>query len=246
MPRRADRNRWARGPEGAGGGLGCEAVRDRLDAWLDGELEVPEDRAVQAHLDDCAGCREELARARRLREALGDELPMLACPPEVTEGVLAAVAREESRPAGPWDRLGELAGRLAGPGALRPALAAAALLLLLVAAPLLYRAVVEPGAGDSDRDGAPAVTADGPEAPGPVTEPEYTPEEVARAEEEARLVLAYVAAVGRDAGDTVQEEVFAQGLARPARRLLQGLEGGGLGVDASALEEPADAPRREP
>lgn len=282
MPGRADGPGSGRGPGDAGGGTACEAARDRLDAWLDGELAAPAADALQAHLDACAGCRDELALARRLREALGGELPMLACPPEVTDRVLEAVAEdagalggegaggaaEPSRgldhpeapeapttppgrerrhsagqAAGLWDRLAALGGRLGGAGALRPALVAATLLLLLVAAPLLYRAVIDPDDAAPGRSEAPPATAEVPEhAP----ETQYTPEEVARAEEEARRVLAYVAAVGREAGQTVQEEVFAQGLGRPARRVLEGLEGSGLGVAAPTGERTAEGPRREP
>lgn len=265
MPRRVDerpdRPERSGGSGGGAGGMGCEAVRDRLEPWLDGELEAPVARGVRDHLDGCAGCRDELALARRLRQALDRELPMLSCPPEVTDRVLAAVAEEAAhrrgsgagvertertgraaqgpKLAGPVRRLVE---RLAGAGALRPALAAAALLVLLVAAPLLYRAVVgpeTPGRTASGPDEAPLTTQERPDTT------EYTPAEVARAEEEARLVLGYVAAVGRDAGRTVQEEVFAQGLARPARRVIEGLEGGGPGVAAPAAEEPADPPRRQ-
>lgn len=269
MPRRADGGDRARragrsgGPGSSGRGMGCEAVRDRLDAWLEGELSAPEDGAFRTHLDGCTGCREELALARRLREALGQELPMLSCPPEVTDRVLAAVSEESAglevegsggtagtsrrrepdrkgrRPTAPGGLLAGLADWLAGP-AWRPALAAAALLLLLLAAPVLYRAVSDPDAAAPGRSEAPPVTAE------QTGTPEYTAQEVARAEEEARLVLAYVAAVGREAGRTVQEEVFTQGLGRPARRVLEGLEGAGLGGAAPAAGEAADTPRREP
>ncbi|HUF78085.1 MAG TPA: zf-HC2 domain-containing protein, partial [Thermoanaerobaculia bacterium] len=188
----------------------CERVRDRIDPYLEEELSRPEAEELGAHLAECPDCRADLAMARRLREAMQEGLPMLACPPEVTARVLA-IAREEeaARPEasqpppvelvprpGPAGR--ELAPRRwrswLGTGTLRPALAAAALLALLLAAPLLYRAVVPPP------------SAEAPELAAGERQPVYSAEEIARAEEEARLVLAYVAAVGRDAGRAVQEE----------------------------------------
>jgi hypothetical protein len=51
-----------------------------------------------------------------------------------------------------------------------------------------------------------------------------------------------VASVGRDAGRAVQEEVFADGIGRPARRMIEGLEAAGLGVEPPA-ESPGETPR---
>lgn len=236
MPWRAD------GPHGSEPGGPCEGVRGRIDPYLDDDLAPGEAAEVEAHLQGCPDCRSELAAARRLQAALREGLPMLSCPPEVTAEVLriaraeAEAARPAAAPTGP--SLAERLRRFFAAGALRPALAAAAVLLLLVAAPLLYRAVTGPEPG---REGA-EVAAGG--------EPTYSPEEVARAEEEARLVLAYVASVGRDAGRTVQEEVFASGLGRPTRRMLDTLEAAGLGVapaaPGAAAGEATGAERREP
>ncbi|HLE83568.1 MAG TPA: zf-HC2 domain-containing protein, partial [Thermoanaerobaculia bacterium] len=146
MPWRADGGAGPSPPE-------CERARDRIDPYLEDELPRRETAEVAAHLAGCPYCRAELAMARRLREALREGLPMLACPPEVTDRVLA-IAREAARlePARPHPvelvpRPGP-AGREPAPrrwrswlgaGRLRPALAAAALLALLLAAPLLYR-----------------------------------------------------------------------------------------------------------
>lgn len=206
----------------------CERVREWIDPHLDGDLGRPWTEALEAHLAGCPDCRSELALARRLREAMRDGLPMLACPPEVTAEVLR-IAREEAAGAGraetgrpgPGTLLGRWGAWLTGGGLLRPALVAAALVLLALAAPLLYRSVVPPGPD------APAETADGGEAP-------FTETEVAEAEEQARLVLAYVASVGRDAGRTVQGEVFDPGIVRPTLRVVKGLQAAGveLGDDA--------------
>ncbi|MEW6660106.1 MAG: zf-HC2 domain-containing protein [Thermodesulfobacteriota bacterium] len=48
-----------------------DGVRERLSAWLDGEL-TPEERGeVAAHLEGCEECRRELALLQRLDAALG-------------------------------------------------------------------------------------------------------------------------------------------------------------------------------
>lgn len=240
MPWRAD--------EGTGGGrdrrdpgaVTCERVREWIDPLLDGDLERPREEALDAHLADCPDCRSELALVRRLREALREGLPMLSCPPEVSAEVLR-IAREEAgaRPrAGARRRAGRparggTAGRwaawLAGGGVLRPALVAAALVLLLLAAPVLYRSVVPSDAV------APAGTAERAQGGG---EPSFSDAEVAEAEEQARLVLAYVASVGRDAGRAVQGDVLDPGIVRPTRRVMEGLQAAGAGLDGGERNRP--------
>lgn len=233
----------------------CARARDWIDPYLD-ELESPEDaadvepalgpthqRAIEAHLDECPDCRAEIALARRLRDGLREGLPLLSCPPAVSDEVLRIAAAEAAeREAAavrrkPGDRPGlaeRLRGWLTGGGALRPALAAAALVTLLLAAPVLYRSVLDPEPGDrtvaegADRTGA---------AEGRAVDPAdatYTATEIAEAEEQARMILAYVASVGRDAGRTVQEDVFDRGIVRPTRRAVEGLQAAGLAGDEPA------------
>lgn len=232
MPWRAD------GPSGgpAGRAPGCETVREWIDPYLDeldepdGGLEPARRTALEAHTADCPDCRAEVTLARRLRRELRRGLPLLSCPRAVSDEVLriaAAEAREaEARPARPGlgKRLTSWLERLAawlGAGALRPALAAAALVLLVLAVPLLYRAVIEPDAGGpgsvTERPGA--------GTDGAVADADFTEAEIAEAEEQARQVLAYVASVGRDAGRAVQEDVFDPGIVRPTRRAVAGIGG---------------------
>ncbi len=217
-------------------GTTCAWVRERIDPLLDGELAASEEARLQDHLGGCPSCRSELALARSLQGALRDGLPQLACPPEVTARVLAIARREEAegarrqaadRPPAAR-RSGGLGGWLAGwlgGGLLRPALAAVALAVLL-AAPFVYRDLVRSGG-----PGVPEVATlpPGPAAPAPVTdgrtapEPGFSPAEVAAARAQARLVFAYVAAVGRDAGRAVEDDVFAQGIVLPARHAVETL-----------------------
>jgi hypothetical protein len=197
-----------------------------------------EREALEAHAADCPDCRSELALARRLRRELRQGLPLLSCPPEDSDAVLRIAAAEASAAEahGQWTRrtprtrwTERLAGWLGG-GVLRPALAAAALVLLALAGPLLYRAVIEPGPS------APGAVADGTGSPDGALDPdaepsaeysaEFSAAEIAEAEEQARMILAYVASVGRDAGRAVQEDVFDPGIVRPTRQVVTGIGGG--------------------
>lgn len=68
----------------------CEEVRERLSAWLDGELSEEGRAQVAAHLESCAACRRELAQLTALNAALAE----LAAPPVplgLAERVLARV-----------------------------------------------------------------------------------------------------------------------------------------------------------
>lgn len=51
--------------------MACEQIRERLSAWLDGELTAEESRQVAAHLEVCADCSRELSLLERLDAALG-------------------------------------------------------------------------------------------------------------------------------------------------------------------------------
>ena len=44
-------------------------VQQMLSAYLDGELVQAEDQRVRIHLEDCAGCREELRQLETLQQA---------------------------------------------------------------------------------------------------------------------------------------------------------------------------------
>jgi len=229
----------------------CPAVRDRLDPLLDGDLTRAEESRLHAHLEGCPACREELRLARDLRRALRDGLPTLECPPEVSARVLAIARDEVARggahcATGRTDTREPLADRLwtwltgGGLGHLRPAAtlaAVAALLLLLVAVPVALREVLFPGPGPT----APEVATG--------TTPEYTAEEIAQAEQQARLVLAAVAQVGRGAGRTVRDEVFEEALVQPARRVMESLQGGATetsGPHAAERRSEADGSGRRP
>lgn len=75
----------------------CHDVRARLDALLDGELPLPERRAVETHLAGCAACRAGQAQRRRLRDE-ARALPDRIDPPEdlwpaIDRAIDAAIVR---------------------------------------------------------------------------------------------------------------------------------------------------------
>ena len=67
----------------------CDAVRDRIDAYLDGELDSAGCAALEQHCAACRPCGRELALARRVHAELRS-LPVLSAP----ERTIAAAERE--------------------------------------------------------------------------------------------------------------------------------------------------------
>ena len=99
----------------------CSDVRERLSAYLDGELGEPSDTtgeraasAIDVHLANCADCRTELARLRATVQALQgvfEEVKAEAPPVPLHEAT--ALALDRSRRRGPWRRLSWLAAAAA-------------------------------------------------------------------------------------------------------------------------------------
>jgi hypothetical protein len=65
----------------------CKYTLSALSAYLDNELDVRKRRQVEAHLAQCANCRAELARLRRLSDLLRDSKPL---PRAISEDRFAA------------------------------------------------------------------------------------------------------------------------------------------------------------
>ncbi|MGH2399198.1 MAG: anti-sigma factor family protein [bacterium] len=107
-------------------------LQRQLSAYADNELHPDERREVEAHLQTCTACREELAGLRQVKYAIG-RLPEREVPQEVWQGLRRRIAEEESRSgvAGVFESL-RAAFR-------RPVYAAAAamLVLILIAVPLV-------------------------------------------------------------------------------------------------------------
>lgn len=69
----------------------CERVRDRLDAFLEGELGPVESARVREHLSRCRACREEAASAGVALEALRQWRPGPP-PPSIRDDLRASIA----------------------------------------------------------------------------------------------------------------------------------------------------------
>lgn len=64
----------------------CEWFDERLEAYLDGDLDRADADRVARHLQDCAACRRELALSERIRESLKSSAQP-ACPEEVARSL---------------------------------------------------------------------------------------------------------------------------------------------------------------
>ncbi|SNR98616.1 anti-sigma factor family protein [Actinomadura mexicana] len=109
----------------------CTEARTALGSYVLGALDPGERSRLEAHLEDCPACRDELAGMAGLPALLGrvDEAQLERVaepPPELLDGLLArAAGRRRGRP-GPLGRLA--GGRAAG---WAPSAAAACLLLIV-------------------------------------------------------------------------------------------------------------------
>lgn len=75
---------------------GCDALRDDLKAYLDGELPLARRLAVRRHLARCAACREEIAMGKRIGNELraAETVPGISAhglPPALRARILADV-----------------------------------------------------------------------------------------------------------------------------------------------------------
>ena len=78
--------------------MSCAAPRERVHAWLDGELSIEASLEAEAHVRDCAECAAAYRSAVALREALRGA-GLVAAPPESLEARLRASLGREGRPA---------------------------------------------------------------------------------------------------------------------------------------------------
>ena len=79
----------------------CRRIEPELDAYAAGDLSGPDHTTVRSHLEECASCREELAREKFLRGTLGGLSPV-AAPAVLDARVTAAIQTEERNRATLW------------------------------------------------------------------------------------------------------------------------------------------------
>lgn len=69
---------------------------ERIYAYLDGEMEEAEMRALEAHLASCPACREAVAARRRIAEA-AESLPSFEVPDGFAASVMARIGPKAAR-----------------------------------------------------------------------------------------------------------------------------------------------------
>jgi anti-sigma factor RsiW len=75
--------------------MSCRAMRDRVQAYADDELDLEGVLEVETHLERCEACREAFERQRAFRRAVATLYPRHEPPPEVERAVRATLR-------GPW------------------------------------------------------------------------------------------------------------------------------------------------
>jgi len=73
--------------------MNCDAIREQLSAYLDGELEAEEAEQVREHLASCEACRKELASLEELTGVLR-ALPRHKAPGEIEREVVTYIERD--------------------------------------------------------------------------------------------------------------------------------------------------------
>jgi anti-sigma factor RsiW len=121
--------------------MNCEAFRDRVDAFLDGELGADERAAMEAHAADCRSCAREMELARRIRDGL-HALPVFGAPARVLETAAREAASSKVVPL--------RARRAVRPRILAAVAAALALVSLAVWSSLNQRASRAPEISDAE------------------------------------------------------------------------------------------------
>ncbi|TDD83298.1 anti-sigma factor family protein [Actinomadura rubrisoli] len=194
----------------------CTDVRISLGVYVLGAIEPGERGELEAHLEDCRVCRDELAGLAGLPALLGrvDEAQLdqiVGPPPELLDGLLARAAERRRG----W--LGPLGRRAGGRGPGWAPLAAAACLLLVVGA--LVGGLQMPGTGDRERAGpAPTVTTTAPAPQPPPPKPKGKGERIA-AENPITRIKGFVMLHKRKWGTEV--ELYLSGVPKGSRcRLL--------------------------
>lgn len=82
----------------------CDRIREAMDGYLDGSLTPLEREAVEAHVEQCEACREELARRKELLEQLNHLDENVKAPEGLLEGAMQRIHRQRSprKKAGWW------------------------------------------------------------------------------------------------------------------------------------------------
>jgi len=73
--------------------MDCKAAAPLLEAYFDGELDKDEARALEAHVDECADCRDALTAMGQVRHALRTQATRHVAPQSLRERIASEVTQ---------------------------------------------------------------------------------------------------------------------------------------------------------
>jgi hypothetical protein len=79
----------------------CEHVIKKLSAYIDGELAAPDREAVELHMEQCSGCREELEALNKQNEYIKD-VPLIEPSTGFRARLWERLRDEKARQTLPW------------------------------------------------------------------------------------------------------------------------------------------------
>jgi len=179
----------------------CSWIRDRIDLYIDAELEGADREVFERHVETCAACGEELSLAKAVVSELR-ALPAQNCPDRVIDeaearaGAVAVPGIAERL----WDWLG---GRVSQ--GLKPAMAA---MVIVVAAATVFVLSQHEQSPFNRNNGDQSVTED------------YSEKDMELAKLDAMLAFAYLGKYGRRTEEIVTQDVFATRVMKPLGKTI--------------------------
>lgn len=85
--------------------MDCKTAHDLIPVYFDGELDRETARELEAHLDTCADCRDELIALDALRGAVRDDALRFTAPRELRERLQGELDARPAPSPRPWQRL---------------------------------------------------------------------------------------------------------------------------------------------
>jgi hypothetical protein len=175
-------------------GDNCPWTQERIELYVDGELEGADLEKFDRHVDSCKTCSEELSLARTVANELRS-LPALSCPDRVVEKAAARVGAETVETSRAW--IDRLRGWFGGHFAWAPRPAMAVMLVVIVAATVFVLSQHEQSPF-SDRN-----------------EPSFTEKELELAKLDVQLAFAYLGKYSQRTGEIVRQDVITDRVVKP-------------------------------
>ena len=178
----------------------CSWFQDRIDLYIDQELDRADNDAFERHVETCAACKEELSLAADVVNELRS-LPTQRCPERIVDEAMQRASGET--PQHPIRRvLGWLGGRSVL--TMRPAMAAMILVVLAASVFVLTRHEQSPFNGNAGQQSV----------------AEHSDKELELAKLDAMLAFAYLGRYGRRTVEIVREDVITNRVVRPLGKTI--------------------------